>query len=62
MQQAKITFWKTLRSADNTIRPKNSLTSTVPAEKWTEHFKTLHSDSNDVNDYDQRSIHIKLKT
>ena len=61
MQQSKTTFWKTLRSADDTVRPKNSSTSTVPVEKWTEHFKTLYSDSNDVNDYDQRSIHSKLQ-
>ena len=48
MQESKTTFWKTLRSADDTIRPKNSSTSTVPAEKWTEHFRTLYLDSNDV--------------
>ena len=41
-QKSKSTFWRTLRSADDS-------SSAVPPEKWTEHFRMLHSNPNDAD-------------
>ena len=51
----------TLNSASDSIRTEKSLSSAVPPEKWTEHFRTLHSDSNDTEADTQINFQATLK-
>ena len=60
-QKSKSTFWRTLRSADDSIRPEQSSSSAVPPEKWTEHFRMLHSNPNDADANLQSNFQNTLK-